>query len=133
MKNRQKYYNPNPRKKEAGDCVVRALCKATDKDWNEVYKRLCEIGLEEKAMPNEQVCYERFLQENGFVKIKIGIEKGSRRPTVNDMAIMSENGRSYVCRVASHIVTAKDGFYWDTWESGDKCLYSYFTKYNSLK
>ena len=128
MKDRNKYYNPNPRKKEVDDCVVRALCKATGKEWNEVYRRLCEIGLEEKVMPNEQNCYERFLKENGFTKIKLSIEKGSRRPTVSEMALKSENGRTYVCRITNHLVTAKDGFYWDTWESGDNCLYSYFTK-----
>ena len=128
MKDRCKYYNPNPKKKKVDDCVVRALCKATDKDWNEVYKRLCELGLEKKAMPNEQICYEQFLQENGFTKMKITTEKGSKRPTVNEMAVKSENGKAYVCQVACHLVTAKDGYYWDTWESGDKCLYSYFTK-----
>ena len=128
MKDRNKYYNPNPSKKKVGDCVVRALCKATDKDWNEVYKRLCAIGLEEKAMPNEQACYERFLQENNFVKMKISNKKGSKRPTVNEMAVKSEDGKAYVCQVACHLVTAKDGYYWDLWESGDKSLYSYFVK-----
>ena len=128
MKDRCKYYNPNPSKRKVDDCVVRALCKATDKDWNEVYKRLCEIGLEEKAMPNEQVCYEKFLYENGFVKMKISNKKGSKRPIVSEMALRSEDGKAYVCQVANHLVTAKDGSYWDTWESADNCFYSYFTK-----
>ena len=128
MKDKNRYYNPNPRKKEVCDCVVRAMCKATGKEWNEVYRRLCEIGFEEKAMPNEKVCYERFLQENGFVKMNISNRKGSKRPTVNEMAVKSEDGKTYVCQVANHLVTAKDGYYWDIWESGNKSLYSYFVK-----
>ena len=31
------YFNPNPHSKRVGDCVVRALSKATDKSWEDTY------------------------------------------------------------------------------------------------
>lgn len=38
---RWEYYNPNPVKdKRTGDCVVRAICKATGFDWETVFAGL---------------------------------------------------------------------------------------------
>mgnify|MGYP001143329198 CR=1 FL=1 len=31
------HYNPNPAGKSVGDCPVRAIAKALDKSWEEVY------------------------------------------------------------------------------------------------
>ena len=30
-------YNPNPKRKLVGDCVIRAISKATGNDWEDVY------------------------------------------------------------------------------------------------
>lgn len=46
------YYNPNPKNKQTGDCVVRALCKALDKSWDEVYILLCVQGFIDKDWGN---------------------------------------------------------------------------------
>ena len=32
-----KYYNPNPEHKLVGDCVVRAISKLTNSDWDTTY------------------------------------------------------------------------------------------------
>lgn len=38
---RWEYFNPNPVKdKRTGDCVVRAICKATGFDWETVFTGL---------------------------------------------------------------------------------------------
>lgn len=38
--------NPNPEKKEVGDCVIRALAIALDMTWTEVYDDLYLLGRE---------------------------------------------------------------------------------------
>lgn len=38
------YYNPNPIGARAGDCVIRAICKAFDVPWVDVYTALCIEG-----------------------------------------------------------------------------------------
>lgn len=38
------YFNPNPNGRNVSDCTVRAICKATGKDWGEVYLALCIQG-----------------------------------------------------------------------------------------
>jgi hypothetical protein len=129
MKSRNKYYNPNPSKKEVGDCVVRAFCKALGKNWDEVYLELCLLGLELKAMPNCDVTWKAFAERNGFIKHSIKVPKGSRRPTVYSFSEQHKKG-TYILNVANHIVTVVDGYYYDTWDSGDKSLYGFYEKVN---
>lgn len=127
MKTKNKYYNPNPLKKETGDCVVRAITKATGKDWDTVYKELFEIGFEMKVMPNSDEAWKEYLLRNGFEYCKIPVKKGQKRPTVDSFTRQNKEG-TYVLRVANHIVTSQDGYYYDLWDSGDKSLYGYYKK-----
>lgn len=127
-KSKNKYYNPNPLKKEIGDCVVRALCLAEGLEWDEVYKELCEIGLELKAMPNDVDTYTEYLARHGWTRNPISVKKGSKRPTVNEMAKRSKTEGVMVCRIANHLVTVKDGFSWDLWDCGESSLYVYWSK-----
>lgn len=38
------YYNPNPKKKNTGDCVVRALAKFFNTDWLTAYMNICSFA-----------------------------------------------------------------------------------------
>lgn len=126
-KTRNRYYNPNPMKKTTGDCVVRAMCKATGKDWDTVYKELFEIGFELKVMPNMDEAWREYLIRNGFIYHKLTIKRGSKRPRVNEFAKNNKTG-TFVLRVANHLVTLEDGYYYDTWDSGDCSMYGYWEK-----
>ena len=64
------YRQMNPKNKNAGDCVVRAISSASNLTWDEVYDKLCSIGKKYKLMPNDDSCYERFLKENGWIRCK---------------------------------------------------------------
>lgn len=122
-----KYYQPNEKHKKACDCVVRALTKACNMTWEQVYKRLCEIGLAEWDMPNSPEVYRIMLLEQGFKMNTIKAVKGSKRPTVESFTKEHKKG-IYVLEVANHIVGVVNGCYFDTWDCGDKCLYRYHEK-----
>ena len=123
------YVNPNPLKKETGDCVFRACAVATGKDWDTVYRELFEIGFELKVPPNMKEAYESYLTSLGFDYKGISAKKGSKRPTVSQMAKLTKgNNKVIVCRVANHIVTVKGGRIMDTWDSGNCSLYGYWEK-----
>lgn len=126
-KTKNKYYNPNPLKKETGDCSVRALCKATGKDWDEVFKELFWIGFELKVMPSQDEAWREFLIRNGFEYNKLTIKKGMKRLTVDSFTRSNKEG-IHVLRVANHLVTVRDGFSWDTWDSSNCSLYGYWSK-----
>ncbi|PGR83624.1 hypothetical protein [Bacillus cereus] len=124
---RNRYYNPNPLKKETGDCVVRALCKATGKDWDTVYRELYEIGMELKVMPNSKEAWKTYLRRQGFIEHKVSNKKGTKRPKVQEFARSHRTG-TFVLSVAHHVVTCEDGYYYDLDDFGRSSLYSYWEK-----
>lgn len=126
-KTRNRYYNPNPLKKETSDCVIRAMCKATGKDWDVVYRELFEIGFELKVMPNDDEAWKQFLINNGFTYHKLTIKRGSKRPKVSEFAQQNRTG-TFVLRVAHHLVTLEDGYYYDIFDSGSSSMYGYWRK-----
>ncbi|PER55688.1 hypothetical protein CN495_08005 [Bacillus thuringiensis] len=124
---RNRYYNPNPLKKETGDCVVRALCKATGKDWDTVYRELYEIGMELKIMPNSKEAWKTYLRRHRFIEHKVSNKKGTKRPKVQEFARSHRTG-TFVLSVANHVVTCEDGYYYDLDDFGRSSLYSYWEK-----
>lgn len=64
------YRQENPKNKSTGDCVIRAIASAMQKDWDTVYDDLCKLGKKYKLMPNDEKCYERYLKDNGWVRQK---------------------------------------------------------------
>ena len=124
-----KYYQPNQKdlKDEYGDCVIRALTKATGKEWLEVFKDLIPYAMEMQCIPNCRPCYEKYLADEGFTYKGISNAKGTKRPTVQSFTKEHKEG-IYVLRVANHLVAVAEGYYWDTWDSGLKSLYGYGVK-----
>lgn len=124
-----KYYQPNKKdiKDKYGDCVVRALTKALNKTWLEVYDDLIPIARELQCIPNSKTCYEPYLQQQGLTYQGVSNKRGTVRPTVASFARDHKKG-TYIARVANHIVAIVDGHYFDTWDSGLKSLYGYWKK-----
>ncbi len=124
-----KYYQPNKKdlKDEYGDCVIRALCKVTDKEWLEVFDDLLPYAREVQATPSASQVYSKYLEDNGFKWIGLRIKKGCKRPTVQSFTKEHKEG-TYILKAAHHIVTVSDGLFWDTWDSGDECVYGYYIK-----
>ena len=128
-KSRYRYYQPNKKdlKDEYGDCVIRSLTKVTGKEWLQVFEELLPYARELQCMPNGKACYEKYLISNNFLYHGISNKKGSKRPTVDSFTKEHKEG-TYLLRVAHHCVAVVDGIYYDTWDSGDCCLYGYWER-----
>lgn len=61
-----KYYNPNPSGNLVGDCVIRAVSKALDRSWEEVYVKICLQGLMMHDMPSSNSVWGSFLYAQNF-------------------------------------------------------------------
>ena len=46
------HFNPNPAGHSVGDCVIRALCKATGESWDKTFVELAVTGFELSDMPS---------------------------------------------------------------------------------
>ncbi len=124
-----KYYQPNKKdlKDNFGDCVIRSMCLVSDKNWIDVFDELVEIARYEQCMPNSKAAYQTWLKNNGFTYTGISNKKGSKRPTVSSFA-KGNKELTCVLVVANHLVGVKCGNYYDTWDSGNKSLYGYWSK-----
>lgn len=125
-KGRFKYHNENPRGlKRAGDCVVRALAKGLEKDWETVYQGLALLGLELKDMPSADRVYEEYLKLDGFEKQKQPRKANNLKYTVEEFAAENPIG-TYIVRIAGHLTVINKGFIYDTWNCSYKSVGNYW-------
>lgn len=120
-----KYYKSN-KKKNALDCTVRALMVTEGWDWYKAYDFLCDCGKIVMDMPSSMSALKEAAKRLGYKKAAIKIEKGSKRPT--PASITKEFNSTMILSLAGHVVGCKNGNYYDTWDCGNKSVYTYFYK-----
>lgn len=121
-----KPYNPNPNGNRVGDCTIRALSKATGKDWERIYAEVSALGFALRDMPSANHVWGACLRRNGFERHIID-DKGQDIYTVNDFCRDNPQG-TYVLAIDGHVVCVVDGFYYDTWDSGREIPIYYWVK-----
>lgn len=117
-------YNPNPRGINTGDCVIRAICKALDKEWEKVYMELTVKGLEKAMWGDTNAVWEKYLKEHGFEQIVIP-DTCPDCYTIADFADDHPIG-TFIVATGTHVVCVQDGNYFDTWDSGGQIPSYYF-------
>ena len=118
--------NPNPKRKSVGDCVIRAICVATDKEWDEVFLELMLKAFDMKDMPMANNVWGSYLTDLGFTKELIP-NTCPECFTVKDFLVNYPQG-TFVLGTGTHAIAVKDGRYYDTWDSGDEVPMYYFKK-----
>lgn len=119
------YANPNPKQKQTGDCVIRAISLATRKSWYRVYDELASVGYEECDMMNDNATWGLYLYRLGFRPFLIS-DTCPVCITVHAFCRMYPKG-TYIIGTGDHAVTVIDGNYYDSWDSGNT-VPSYFWK-----
>ena len=119
------YYQPNDH--ECGDCGIRAVSKALgDISWEKALTELYNTAIKIKEAPGSCDNITETLRKYGWRWVPFKPKRGQKRPTVSELAKANEG--TYICRVSGHVVCAKNGKYYDIWDSGDKSLYGYWEK-----
>ena len=129
------FFQPNPswidgtsrRKYRHQDCPIRAICAATGKTWNDVYDILAVSGKKVFDAPTSDDSVEEALKGLGYKRYTAKVVKGQKRDTVAKFA-KEHADKSYVIRVAGHMVGIRNGKYLDCWDCGSKCVYTYYEK-----
>lgn len=132
---RSKYF-----KGSTGDCVCRAICNATGKDYKEIYDYINELGTKEKTGKRKK----------GKSNARTGVYKDTTKKVIEDylgwkwhptMTIGSgckvhlksdelPKG-TIIVRASKHITCVKDGVLYDTYDcsrEGTRCVYGYWSK-----
>lgn len=108
-------YNANPRGKSVGDCTVRAISKALNMSWQDVYTGLCDVGLEMCDMPSANVVWGAYLREHGFDRYVIPNDCPDCY-TVADFCTDNPYG-TFILALSGHVVCVIDGTLYDSWDS----------------
>lgn len=123
-----KRYNPNPKDARVGDCVIRSLSKALRMSWEDIYIDLASEGLRKCDMPSANHVWGSYLMRNGFKKHLLP-DTCPECYSVSKFCKDHYDG-TYVIVLQGHVVTAVDGDYYDTWDSGNEVPIYYFKKEN---
>jgi len=119
-------YNPNPCRKRVGDCVIRAISKATGDSWERTFVGICLKGFVLGDMPSANTVWGAYLREKGFSRYILP----NNCPdcyTVRDFCEEHTDG-TYVLALQGHVVAVQDGKYFDTWDSGEEVPLYFWAK-----
>lgn len=114
------YYNINPQQKNVGDCVVRAISKATGRDWGDTYLALCVQGYIDCDMPSANAVLGNYLWSLGYRRHMVP-DTCPDCYTVNQFAGEHPEG-TYILALSGHVVCVEDGVIWDSWDSGNEVV-----------
>lgn len=123
------FFNPNPAGRNVGDCVIRAVCKATGQTWEKSYTDLCLQGFMMLDMPSSNAVWGAYLRGQGFKRYVIP----NACPdcyTIGQFAADHPQGL-FVVATGTHVVTVDGGTIFDTWDSSNEVPIYYFTKEGS--
>lgn len=126
---RWKEYNPNPVGSKTIDCVIRAIVMATGESWEHVYMQLTVEGYKRGTWGCVNHVWGALLRRMGFKRAFVQDDCESCY-TVEDFAQEHPHG-TYVLAVSGHVVCVKDGYYYDSWDSGNEIPIYYWCKEDS--
>lgn len=119
-------FNPNPSKKLVGDCVVRAIAKVTNQDWQSTYIGIALQGFTMNDMPSSNAVWGAYLYSKGFRRAVVP----NTCPdcyTVREFCEDNPEGE-FLLATGTHVIAVIDGDYYDTWDSGDEIPVYYWRK-----
>lgn len=114
-----RYHNSNPKKREVNDCVIRAISKAEDRSWDEVYSELSTLAQDQKILLDDMRFVEPYL-DSKYDRVCYKCE--GCRMTVGDFIRKNQKG-TYLITMQGHITCVKNGTLFDTWDCRDKIIW----------
>ena len=121
-------YNANPKDRIIGDCVIRALSKATGKSWDEVYDELYIIGKKKKRMMNDPKVYKVFLENNNFTLSPARRNEYGKMISVEEFSKDVDADTMYVIHTRKHLTVVFNSDIYDTWDTSSQRAGKFYFK-----
>lgn len=116
--------NENPHDILVDDCVIRAISTATGKSWDDIYLELMIEGFKSKNYPNFNSIWWSYLERKGYKRVMIP-DACPMCYTLKQFVHDCPKG-IYIVGDGKHAVAVVDGYYVDTWDSGNIPVLYYF-------
>ena len=109
-----------------GDCVIRAISKSLNKDWEDTYLDIVMKGYMMHDMPSSNAVWGQYLIENGFKRYVIP----DSCPECYTVERFTQDNPDLVGILATgtHVIAVANGNYYDTWDSGNEIPIYYWRK-----
>ena len=120
---REKCTSVKYKKDLSGDCVLRALAHAFDRDYETVMHELFALGLEMFRMPNDDIVIETYLKRQGIKRNSPLTHHGKKKYQVGNFPLPG----THLIRSSGHLTCIKDGVLFDTWDCRPWKAQSYYT------
>lgn len=114
-----RYHNSNPKKREVNDCVIRAISKAEDRSWDEVYSELSTLAQSQKILLDDMRFVEPYLDSKYD---RVCYKCNGCRITVEEFIERNPKG-TFLVTMQGHITCVKNGVLYDTWDCSDKLIW----------
>lgn len=121
------FHNENPKGRRTGDCVIRAIARASGDSWEDTLTGLYQVALKVKSELAYPDCYERYLAEQGWLKHPQPRKDDGKKYTVDEWCKLKKQPKM-VISVARHLTCVIDGKCNDIWDCTDKAVLNYWTK-----
>lgn len=122
------YNNPNPKNcKTTGDCVIRALALAPNKDWDDVFLELSHMAFNARRSMSDPKLYSLYLNSYGWAKYSQPRKADNTKVQLKDFCKQCDPDRSYVVNLAGHLTCVKRAKIQDTWDCGDSTVGNYWS------
>lgn len=128
------YYNANPKRRNTGDCVIRALCVALEKPYEEVVIDLAKLQAKDCYDTGDPKLYGKYLSQQGWIKMAQPRHDDNTKYTGIEWCSFlqfwkKKNYKRMVAHIGSgHIVAIIDGKIIDTWNSSNGCVGNFWVK-----
>lgn len=120
------YYNPNPKGNKVGDCVIRAISKALDMSWQDVYIELTIQGYIMGDLLSSNGVWDAYLKGKGFIREIVPFECPDCYGLL-EFANEHPQG-TYVVGTGSHAICVQDGVIYDSWDSSNEIPIYFYHK-----
>lgn len=127
------YHNANPHNRFTSDCVIRAIATATGKPWETVVRELTELGLKYGYVYDDEKCYSKYLEREGWTKYPQPRHADNTKYTGEEFCQARAKAwipqKPVIAHIGGHHIVAIIGAQvWDTWNSTHGCIGNYWTK-----
>ena len=127
-------YNSNLKNKITNDCVIRAITIATNKNWEDVYRELTELGISKGLMINDKRNWKMYLRRLGYEQQKTPKKENNKRYTIQEFCEeLAEVQQEYIISIRGHLTIVKNKNLYDIWNCSNKCMGNYWIKSNIIK